>query len=182
MGLVARFFGKGARDSEEPGLSRLQSATREQTRREVTTMALRDTLRKHGLAVDCITADGLSGIMNGRHRGMHVQLVFRDWQPSLLSYIVALEQAFKERLRRLDPLSQTWMLGISWRFDPEDPTSWPKLPATNVRKPAGVAESARAPSRSTELLDAFLQSGDQAFRQKIMAHADFSPTLPMARK
>lgn len=182
MGLIAHFFGKAPKVSQDEGLSRLQVATREQTRRELMAMALRDTLKKHGLAVGSITPDALSGVVGGRQRGMHVQLVFNDWEPRLLSYVVALERAFKARLRLLDPLSQSWLLGVTWRFDPADPMSWPQLPTVGARKLASAAHSVTVPSRTTAPLEALLQSRDAAFREKGAAHADFSPTLPMSSR
>lgn len=181
MGLVARLFGKTPKHSQEQGLSRLQVETREQTRRELISMALRDTLKRHGLAAGCITADAMSGIVVGRQRGMHVQLVFKDWQPTVLSYVVALEQAFKARLRRLDPLSATWILGASWRFEPRDPMSWPQLPVAGERKVADVAQPVAVRGRPTASVEGLLQSGDAAFRQRGAAQADFGPTLPMQR-
>lgn len=78
MGLIERLFGKGLKASPDQGLSRLQAISREQTRRELMAMALRDTLKKHGLAAGSITPDALSGIVGGRQRGMHVQLVFKE--------------------------------------------------------------------------------------------------------
>lgn len=181
MGLIERLFGKRLKASPDQGLSRLQAISREQTRRELMAMALRDTLKKHGLAAGSITPDALSGIVGGRQRGMHVQLVFKDWEPSLLSYVVALERAFKARLRLLDPLSQSWLLGVTWRFDPADPMSWPQFPGASERKMAGVAHSVTVRSRSTAPLEALLTKRDAAFRQKAAGHAEFSPTLPMSR-
>lgn len=181
MGFVARLFGKAPKNPGEQGLSRLQVVTREQTRRELIAMALRDTLKKHGLAVDCIGTDALSGIVVGRQRGMHVQLVFKSWQPGLLAYVVALEQAFKARLGRLDPLSHSWVLGVSWRFACQDPMSWPRLPMAGERKRLDAAPSATTCGRPGVSLEALLQKGDAAFQQPLAAHADFSPTLPMHR-
>lgn len=49
MDLVSRLFGKHSRKPDERETSRLQVASREQSRRELIALAMRDTLRKHGL-------------------------------------------------------------------------------------------------------------------------------------
>lgn len=182
MGLVARLFGKTARNHPvEISVSRLAASTREQTRRELVTMAVRDTLKKHGLAPGCITAEGVPGITPNRQRGMQIQLVFRDWQPSLLSYVVALEKSVRSRLQRLDPLSSSWITGVCWRFEPSDPTRWPQLPTTPQGNSVTVAAAARTVRNgsATAALEKLLQSGDAAFGGGAGRNADFSPTLPM---
>jgi hypothetical protein len=73
-------------DDGDRGTSRLQATTRERTRRELISMAVRDTLKKHELAAGCITVDALPGFTATKHRGMHIQLVFREWQPNLLPW------------------------------------------------------------------------------------------------
>ena len=183
MGLVARLLGRDTKaEQADRRMSQLQAATRERTRRELISMAVRDTLKKHGLPAGCITADALTSATSTRQRGMHIQFVFRDWQPSLLSYVVALELAVRERLQRLDPLSGAWITGASWRFDPHDRKAWPQLPNPG---PSGVAPAPRRandPARSAGALDKLLQAGDEAFlgaRARQAVGADFSPTLPM---
>jgi hypothetical protein len=184
MGLVARLLGRQRKNDVDDvrGVSRLQAVTRERTRRELISMAVRDTLKKHGLADGTVTADALPSVTAAKHRCMHIQLVFRDWQPSLLAYVVALESAVKERLHRLDPLSPSWITGVSWRFEPQDRTVWPKLPTLSpVSVPAAPARHTD-PGRS-QSLEKLLRSGDAAFMTtvhgQLAASADFSPTLPM---
>jgi hypothetical protein len=184
MGLVERLLGRqGKNDADdERGISRLQAVTRERTRRELISMAVRDTLKKHGLAGGSITAEALPSVTATKHRCMHIQLVFRDWQPSLLAYVVALEAAVKERLHRLDPLSPSWITGVSWRFEPHDRTVWPQLPTL---APAGarVAPARHADAGRPQSLEGLLRTGDEAFMAtahgQLAAPADFSPTLPM---
>lgn len=180
MGLASLLFGKTAKQSSDSDASRLAAATREQTRRELITMAVRDTLKRHGLSADCITAEGLPSIVAGRHRGMQVQLVVKEWQPHLLSYVLALEAAFRSRLLRLDPLSSSWISGVSWRFEPKEPDRWPQLPANARRSPASAQPAAKASRSGTEALEELLQSGDGAFSAKAGRNGgDFSPTVPM---
>jgi hypothetical protein len=141
-------------------------------------MALRDTLRKHDLPAGSITVETLPGVAAGRDGAMHVQLVFRHAQPKLLSYAIALEVAVRGRLARLDPLSPSWISGLSWRIDPDDRAQWPHLPVGGpVRGSAPrVPAAARKPKASVEEL---LSPGDAAFRARGEGHLEFSPTLPM---
>jgi hypothetical protein len=184
MGLVARLLGREMKiDDGDRGTSRLQATTRERTRRELISMAVRDTLKKHELAAGCITVDALPGFTATKHRGMHIQLVFREWQPNLLSYVVALESAVKGRLQRLDPLSPSWITGVSWRFDPEDRAVWPKLPTPGQSVASLGAARSVDRLRSAMDRDKLLQSGSEVFlpaaRAQPAAASDFSPTLPM---
>lgn len=181
MGLVALLFGKPARDPVDNGSSRLAASTREQTRRELITMAVRDTLKRHGLTPGCITAEGVPGLTAGRERGMQIQLVFRDGQPGLLSYALALEAAVRTRLLRLDPLSSSWITGVSWRFEPSDPARWPQLPGAVQGNSVTVSPARTVRNTSTAALEKLLQSGDAAFGGNAARNADFSPTLPMQR-
>jgi hypothetical protein len=100
---------------------------------------------------------------------MHVQLVFREWEPNLLQYVVAIEHAFRVSLRRLDPFSPSWMLGITWRFEPRNPLSWPQFPSDRLVE-------ATAASRKASL-GALLQSEHEHFKHPVST--DFTPTLPM---
>lgn len=179
MGFLASLFVKTKKaPPEESGMTRLQIATREQTRRELITMALRDALKRHGLAHDCIAAKGLPCPTADGQRGMHIQLVWIEGQPALAAYVVAIESAVKAGLRRLDPLSPSWLSGFSWRFEPGDRTSWPQFPQPRPRTAAALASSVMV-RKSTDALENLLQGGDDAHRHRQTAHGDFSPTLPM---
>jgi hypothetical protein len=182
MGIVARLLG-AERQDDERGISRLQAATRERSRRELISTAVWDTLKKHGLPAGCVTVDALPGFTPTRHRGVHIQLIFRDWEPSRSSYVVALEAAVKSRLGRLDPLSPSWITGMSWRFEPEDRTVWPRLPTPD--RSSATTNAVRilgCPPPAAELRK-LPQSGDVAFtftaRAQNASATDFSPTLPM---
>jgi hypothetical protein len=159
-------------------MSQLQASTREQTQRQLLTMALRDTLKRNGMVPGWLTAEAVLGSDSGRGRGMHVQLVLREWEPDLLPYVVSLEHAFRTTLRRLDPLSPSWMLGITWRFEPNNPLTWPQLPPAGQNRRAQMARSATATTASRKaLLDTLLLSGDVAFPRR--GSGDFTPTQPM---
>lgn len=179
MGLLASLFGKKQKEpAEDRGMTRLQIATREQTRRELITMALRDALKRHGLAHDCVAARGLTATTADGQRGMHIQLVWKEGQPALAAYVVAIELAVKAGLRRLDPLSSSWLSGFSWRFEPSDRTKWPQFPQPRPRTAAALASSVTV-RKSTDGLEKLLPAGDDAHRHKQATQGEFSPTLPM---
>jgi hypothetical protein len=179
MELVSRFFGRRSRQRGGRELSRLQVASREQARRELVVMALSDTLRRHRLPAGCITADGLPGSAADGQRGLHLQLVFRDWQPRLLPHVVALETAVTARLARLDPLSPSWIAGISWRFEPAERALWPQLPAVGLLEAGSVRPGAAAGGHTMAAFDRLLEPREEHFLERAPANRDFSPTLPM---
>jgi hypothetical protein len=184
MGLVARLLGTGRMGyGKEQGISPLQATTRERTRREVIAMAVRDTLKKHGLPAGSITADALPGFTPTGHPGVHIQLVFRGRQPSLMAYAVALESAVQACLQRLDPLSPSWIVGMSWRFEPEDRTVWPNLPIAGKTDANAACERTSDRGQPAVALQGLLRAREEAYfpaagGQAIRANA-FSPTLPL---
>jgi hypothetical protein len=179
MGFFSFLLGKEAKDADDRGMSRLQATTRDRTRRELISTAVWDTIRKHGLPVGCITADALPSYTSTRHRGIHLQLVYRNWRPDLLSYVVAVEAAVKNSLERLDPFSSSWITGVSWRFEPEDSTAWPELPVSRKTRSRSGAPS---PDRQQAPANPGLGAGHArfpAYTQRAAA-PDFDPTVPMS--
>jgi hypothetical protein len=179
MQWVARWLGRKPAKPQELEMSRLQASTREQTRRELIAMALRDTLKKHGLSQGCITAEPVPSGAPGRQRGMHIQMVFRDCEPGLSSYAVALEAAVKSRLERLDPLSASWITGLSWRFEPTDLAVWPQLPRHAQQRGLPPVLSDVVPLASATPVQKLLLAGESALQAGLGLRPDFSPTLPM---
>jgi hypothetical protein len=146
---------------------------RDDTRRELLRMAVRDTLRKHGIPVEWVSAETSSRATRERERGMHLCLVLREWQPRLLEFTVALQKAIRSKLIRLDPLSPAWLAGISWKFEPHDEDLCPPLPPAHgwqAQAPAPVA-----PERPRPLL----QDDAAGLRAAAAERADFRPTQPL---
>jgi hypothetical protein len=181
MQLISRWFQK---DSVQP--SRLQGPAtsqpqREDTRRELLGIALRDTLRKHGIPPHWITLETHAAITANRIRGMHLRLVVREWQPRFLAYTVALQKAVLARLIRLDPLAPSWMAGISWKFDVVDNGQCPALPpASHWQGLHGVEATPLVPRA---LLEGLMGSALGArYGVPADARSDFRPTEPMAER
>lgn len=178
MEFIAKFFKKPSPAIADKRASRLDLMTRDQTRREILAMAVRDTLKKHGIPAKTVTSDALASNAGGRADGVHLLLVFREWNPALLPYLVSLEHTVLARLSRLDPLSRTWLAGVSWRFEPEQPLQWPKLPGVG-QWTAPRSDSLHPQQDSRKDVEALLGRGDVAFSRRSSAREDFSPTLPM---
>lgn len=152
------------------------TAQQELTRRELMEMAVRDTLRKHGIPQHWVKAETFSSLTASRTRGMHLRLVVREWRPDLLAYTVTLQRAVLVRLIRLDPLSPGWAAGISWRYEPVDDSTCPALPPSAFWS-GGVRPEAAAPGTRARLLAAAaacLERGDGP-----EPGPDFRPTEPM---
>ncbi|MBC5783815.1 hypothetical protein H8N03_12740 [Ramlibacter sp. USB13] len=125
-------------------------------RRELLSVAVRETLRKHGFPQHWVQPETLSVVTRQRERGLQLRLVVREWQPPFLDYCVALQRAIRHRVLRLDPLSASWFTGVTWKFDPVDESLCPALPAV-------ASDWAPLPGA-------------------IRTRNDFSPTQPMARE
>jgi hypothetical protein len=99
---------------------------RDATRRQLLATAVRDTLRTHGIPAGWLTTETLTAATGGKERGMHLRLILRD--DRLLPYAVGLQKDVTARITRLDPLSATWMAGISWKLDVPEDAGFAKLP------------------------------------------------------
>ena len=139
---------------------------RQQTRRELLSMALRDTLKKNGIPQSWISVETQVALTNTRERGIHLRLVLHECQPGVVQYAIPLQRAVTARLHRLDPLSASWMTGVSWRFAVSDTSLPPELPPPS-HWAAGSGRS-EAPRKSVSLP-----------RRQVVA--DFGPTQPMPR-
>ena len=128
MGLIDRWTSRPPRARAHPPVSVASLQLRDETRRELLTMAVRETLRKNGIPAHWFATEAVSTLTPGRQRGMQLRLVFREWQPQMLAYTVALQRAIEGRLLRMDPLSPGWLAGITWKFEPSDDRQCPDLP------------------------------------------------------
>lgn len=143
-------------------------------------MAVRDTMRKHGIPPGWVAMEISASATTKKERGLHLRLVIKHWQPKFLEYTVALQRSVKARLLRLDPLAAAWMTGISWKVEIADespcpelpsPTYWERLVAQSVAA-APQAEPAPAPRA---VLERLLDSGDRGSARG----GEFAQTQPM---
>ena len=148
-------FGFGRRRSEAPPLSQLGPAPSQvggsssagRGRRELLRVVLRDTLNRHGIPADWFTAEVLVSTSRSGERGIHWRLVVKNPDPRLLTYAVALQHALIKRLTTFDPLSSTWLTGISWQYALPDGAAFAALPAPGTwRDPPQEPEALAAPA------------------------------------
>lgn len=157
---------------------------RDATRRELVSMALRDTLRRHGIPPEWIAAEASPAVTARKDRGIHLRLALRHWHPALPGCVVALQKSVSGRLARLDPLSSEWLVGISWKFEPADDRLCPALPEPGYwrgERPQAPQAAARqrAAADPRDTLKRLLGRGDEAYAGHAAAGGDFSATQPM---
>lgn len=159
MNFFSRLFGSGRKAHPPETVLRSHSpsghsqsskppATSQHIRRELLRVTLRDTLRHQGIPASWITADMLTATSRTGQTGIHWRLSIKHWDPRLLVHMVGLQNRLIRRVQDVDPMAETWLLGVSWQMALEDesvcpplphPGSWTAEPAPPpaIRQPAG---------------------------------------------
>lgn len=183
MNLIQRMLGRRAPSPAPATLPPLGHSPRDATRHELLAMAVRDTLRRHGIPQAWIAAQVTPAVTPRKERGVHLRLVARHWHPALASCVVALQKSVVARLNRLDPLACDWLVGVSWKFDPADDSLCPALPAPEYwqewqeSQRAASTAAAQRPSAARQALHRLMAESDHAFAAR--GGDGFSPTQPM---
>jgi hypothetical protein len=124
MGLLGKIFtGKAAPapQAAPPASDYAESAIDDEEReklhqrRDVVQRVLLDTMQKHGIPSDWIDCRIVVGESPGRPKGMHVQLIVRQGQDRLLTYIFAFQESFRSEFARAEPRSE-WLHSLAWEF------------------------------------------------------------------
>ncbi|MDQ6881100.1 MAG: hypothetical protein M3150_03285 [Pseudomonadota bacterium] len=102
------------------------------SRRELLRLVLRDSLNRTGIPTSWIGADLLAATSRGREPGIHMRLLLKHWDPRVMQHGIAFENVFRKRVLTLDPLSDRWLLGISWQFSLADDSNCPTMPHPGV--------------------------------------------------
>ena len=152
MGLLRKIFnaertdplsqqeGTSFQDSEEDE----EAAQRQATRRELVQLCVRETMRHHGVPSDWISCRILPVLSRKRKSGMHVQLVVRSGQGSLLRYIPSFQSSLMAEIERFEPRAWDWLLSISWQFEGISSTSGADLPGDRNWSMAGAGSGSGA--------------------------------------
>lgn len=192
MGIVSRLFGSrpvaaNTAHARAGAARRMPQPDRDGTRRQLLVMAVRDTLRTHGIPATWLTAETLTAATGAKERGMHLRLILRD--PRLLPYGMDIQKCVHARITRLDPLSPAWMAGISWRLEVGGDAPCLQLPDAGywqrlLSNPSTQATETKAdtpiPALPRAMLDRVFGSGDTIFcADPQQDRPDFSPTQPM---
>ena len=147
-------------------LSRNAGTSTAGTRRELLRVVLRDTLKRHGIPQEWITADMLTATSRTRDTGIHWRLCIRHWDARLPVHCVALQNALISRVQIFDPMAEQWLMGVTWQFSIEDESACPEMPpaatwAAAPSQPVAAAAAADADAPVVvNLMDAPSPSGD----------------------
>ena len=98
---------------EDPGDTQ---SGRNQPRRELVQVILRDTMRKHSIPSDWIECRILSAVTRSGRRGLHVNFVVRQAHDRLLPYVFSFQDSFQRELARFEPRCRDWLLSLGWEF------------------------------------------------------------------
>jgi hypothetical protein len=207
MGLLNKIFRdqKGDGASLPPSATRFQdsdsqsddekAAARSAVRRELVQVTLRETMRRHAVPSDWMELRMLPVVTRKGKHGMHVQLIVKQGQGSLLTYIPAFQSSFMAEIEKFEPRAWDWLLSISWQFAGITSTSAgddPGKPEWRMGNTAAAQAAAAAPVAEKPEVEAVLEDDDVAQDLKALfairdaalkqpaesEHPDFEPTRP----
>lgn len=125
MGLMKKLFrggdtkaaGSTARFQESRAPTAVeQTKSRNEPRRELVKMVLRETMRRHGIPSDWIECRALSVLTKHHKSGMHVQFLVLKADHQLLQWVHAFQESFWEQVLRMDPTAHDWLFSVGWEF------------------------------------------------------------------
>jgi hypothetical protein len=171
-----------------------EELSRSAARREMVQLALRENMRRHAIPSDWLDCRMLPVVKRNRRTGMHLQLVVRQGQASLLGYVPAFQSGLMAEIEKFEPRAWDWLLSISWEFEGITARTGAELPgagqwkmaAAGAAVPAAAAAataaagtaSAGADDEVMQDLKALFAIRDAALQQSADEHPDFEPTRP----
>lgn len=84
--------------------------------RELAKVALRETLRAHGIPVDWVGCELIPRSLPGQPPAYQIQLIIRHWHEGLLRYAPLLQDLVLQGLQRFDPVTDHGVHSVVWRF------------------------------------------------------------------
>jgi hypothetical protein len=201
MGLLNKIFRPDRSGPDSQSLSGTQftesddqddeAVEREATRRELVQRCLRETMRRHAVPSDWIDCRMLPVVTSKRKTGLHVQLIVKQGQGSLLTYIPSFQSSLMADIEKFDPHAWDWLLSISWQFAGITSQSAGALPgggdwrmgasgstATAASGAAGHPAAADLDDGVAEDLQALFAIRDAALLDPNAAPPEFEPTRP----
>lgn len=159
MGLLNKLFkapDKAGPESVSPTGTRFEQSDedddaleREASRRELVKLVLRESMRRHAVPSDWIDCRMLPVVTSKRKSGVHVQLIVKQGQASLLGYIPAFQSSLMAEVEKYDARAWDWLLSISWQFDGITASTGGQMPGAGGWKKAGDAPATPARGAST---------------------------------
>lgn len=180
-------------ESETGNQDEAEEAARNNGRKELVQVTLRETMRRHAVPSDWLEVRILPVLSRHGRSGMHVQLVVRQGEGSLLTYIPAFQSSFMAEIEKFDPRAWEWLLSISWQFSSITSRSGGDLPQAGDWPPgrdataaaataaASATAAAEADEEVMEDLQALFAIRDAALKPQApdpRTHNDFEATRP----
>jgi hypothetical protein len=205
MGLLDKFFrtdrngpvsvppsGTRFQDSEPDTDDGRQEQERNTHRKELIMVTLRETMRRHAVPSDWMEVRMLPVVNRKGRNGLHVQLVVKEGQASLLNYIPAFQSSLMAEIEKFEPRAWDWLQSISWQFAGITATSGGELPGAGQWRAAAVGGATAAAGPAThpgdlaadddvaQDLQALFAIRDAALQQAAPGQTppDFEPTRP----
>ena len=139
---------------------------REASRRDLVKLVLRESMRRHAVPSNWIDCRMLPVVTSKRKSGVHVQLIVKQGQASLLGYIPAFQSSLMAEIEKYDPRVWDWLLSISWQFDGITASTGGQLPAGgwNVSQPgaSSLASTTTADAVAADLAAQVEEDADVA--------------------
>lgn len=135
----------GARPHAEDPPPTIADGSPNALRRQLVQVLVRDILRRHGIPAHWLECQMLLVSSRSRGEGMYVRLVVKHWDPRLLTYAVAFQNALQLDITRFEPRASQWLFGISWQLEVGGTCPYPELPDRSmwtepVKKTAAASE------------------------------------------
>jgi hypothetical protein len=85
--------------------------------RELIQVVLRDSMGKHAIPSDWMECRILSVATPQGKSGVHVQLIVRQGEESLLKFVLPFQETFWRQLEKVDAKPREWLFSLAWQFD-----------------------------------------------------------------
>lgn len=156
-------------DSEAADSGEEEQAARGAHRKELIMVTLRETMRRHAVPSDWMDVRMLPVVNRKGKHGLHVQLVVKQGQASLLGYIPAFQSSLMAEIEKFEPRAWDWLQSISWQFAGITATSGGELPGGGQLKSGAAAAPASPTSFAPTTDPAALEDEDDDVAQDLQA-------------
>ncbi|WP_158290170.1 hypothetical protein [Ramlibacter sp. WS9] len=122
MGMLKKLFRRAGPDAE-PADADLgdavvhQPAASQARHRELIQVVLRDSMGKHAIPSDWMECRILSVATPQGRSGVHVQLIVRQGEESLLKFVLPFQETFWRQLEKVEARPREWLFSLAWQFD-----------------------------------------------------------------
>jgi hypothetical protein len=118
---------------------------RNDVRRELVRVVLKDTLRHHGIPFGWLACEVIITARAPGEETLNIQLVVMKWNELLLRYACALQQQLLLGLDRFDPSVDHSKYIVSWRFSPDSGCPLAVMPDKTVWLPSTLPQVEEEP-------------------------------------